>query len=139
LGEIAGTDEKAFQKVVAVLESDESVELRSAAGASLGKSGSSEAVEPLRKALLRGDFASRGAAVGLAELATSESIAVLKSAVIEGPNEARIAGVLALVRSDPSQCTDCRSFLLEQLTENDDEAVRDLVTIVLELPAKHEH
>jgi len=44
LGEIAGNDEKAFQKVVAVLESDESVELRSAAGASLGKSGSNEAV-----------------------------------------------------------------------------------------------
>jgi len=75
----------------------------------------------------------------LAELVTPESIAVLKSAVIEGPNEARIAGVLALVRPAPSKCTDCRSFLLEQLTENDDEAVRDLVPIVLELPAKHEH
>jgi hypothetical protein len=139
LGERAGEDPKALAKVVEVLESDASEELRSAAGAGLGKSGSEEAVGPLKNALARGDLASRGAATGLAELATADSIAALKSAVESGPSEAKVGSIVALAGLAPEKCADCVKFLLEQHENHPDEAVRDLIGLVLELPVKHEH
>jgi hypothetical protein len=139
LGERAGDDPKAYAKVVEILESDESEEVRSAAGVGLGKSASAEAVAPLTKAVARGDLASRGAAAGLGELATPDAIAALKSAVESGPTEAQVGSILALAELTPEQCADCSRFLLEQHEKHSDEAVRDLISLVLQLPHKHEH
>jgi len=132
LGLRAADDEDAYMAVRRVLEADADAAVRSAAAGGLGRSGSARAVAPLRKALYRGDGASRAAASALADVGGSEAFTVLKGAVTDAPADGQVAAVLAIVEAE-DDCDDCRAFLREQYDGHEEKAVRDLIEVLLEI------
>jgi hypothetical protein len=137
-GELAkqsGSDKSARSIVAALLESDAVDSVRIAACNGLGRSGSDGVISLLAGALLRGDGVSRTAAMALAEIGTSPAIEVLKGAIREGPSEATIGSVLAMLQvSKP--CSDCKAFLVEQHKTHDEGAIRDLIAIVMQFDSQ---
>jgi hypothetical protein len=87
---------------------------------------------------LRGDEASRKAALSIAAIGGPEAVSVLKHAITEGSGDAKIAAVLGIVelRGD---CPDCLQFLSDQHRTHPDEAVRNMIGIMLEVNAEHKH
>ena len=138
LGERAAEEDRAFERAVEVLRSQEADPVRQAAATGLGASGARRAVSELTAALDRGDGVSRSAALALAGMGGPEVHGVLKKAIIEGPSEAMIGAVVAIFELR-DRCADCLSFLREQYRSHEQEAVRDMIAILLELQQKHEH
>jgi len=131
LGARAGEDGQAFAAATAALKDDPEAKVRAAAAAGLGRSGSPRAIGPLKAALLRGDDASRAAGSALAAIGTTEALEALEGAVASGPTEAMVAGVLGLGELLPS-CDSCRIYLVEQQKSHGEQAVKDLIGVVLE-------
>ncbi|MFQ5477991.1 MAG: HEAT repeat domain-containing protein [Candidatus Binatia bacterium] len=131
LGRRVGEDENARAGVLALLESDAQDRVRGAAALGMGSSGWQDGLGVLRKALYRGDGASRAAAMGLARLDTEEAAETLMDAVVKGPDEAMVGSVAAMVKL--SHCPGCAAFLADQYKSHEEEGIRDLIGLLLEL------
>lgn len=126
-------------KVSEILLSDEDWSVRVAACQGLGEAGDQRGVAPLRKALFRGDGASRAAAMALAHIGGDAAVAALRAGIADAPSEAMIGSVLAIVETRGGCGQDCMKFMMEQHASHPEEAIRDLIGIVLQLDHKHEH
>ncbi|MBC8292268.1 MAG: hypothetical protein H8E45_03790 [Proteobacteria bacterium] len=131
LGLRAGTDAAARKSALALLSSNQSAVVRSSAALGLGAAGETASLDGLQAMLMAGDEASRPAAKALASLGGEKAIAGLKEAITDGPNEAMVGGVLAIIELD--ECSDCMEFLLGQHENHPEKAIRDLVGVLLEI------
>lgn len=138
LGARAGADQAAMSAAVDLLAPQVEVESRLAAARGLGTSASPRAIDSLAEALSRGDAVTRTAAMGLARIGGPRVHGLLKEAITDGPGEAMVASVMAMV-SLRDECADCLVFLAEQHDSHKESAVREMIAIMLELPKKHEH
>jgi HEAT repeat protein len=139
LGARAGTDKAAAAAIAKVVASDDTpASIRIAAVEGLGRSEGDAAVALLRTAVWRGDFASRAAAMSLAQIGSESAVNVLKDAIREAPEEGMIGAVMAVPEVSKA-CSDCESFLLEQYQTHEDEGVRDQIAIVLQQEHDHDH
>jgi HEAT repeat protein len=138
LGALGSANSDAFEKVQAVLASNDDATVRAAAAHGLGASKDPAALDALDKAMLRNDGASREAAAAISAIGTERAAQMLKTAVVDGEGEAQTGAVMALVDFGDG-CKDCSAFLKEQLASNPEKAVRDLISILLELNVRHDH
>jgi len=138
LGELGSKDTAAFTRVSALLASDDLPAVRSAASKGLGTSEDPGAFDALDKAMLRADGASRDAAAAIAAIGGDRAVTLLKSGIVDGSGEAQVAAVMALVNVKGA-CPDCVAFLREQKESHPEAAVRDLISVLLELNVKHDH
>jgi HEAT repeat protein len=138
LGELGSKDAAAFARVGALLASDDLPAVRSAAEKGLGASEDPATLDVLNKALLRADGASRDAAAAMASIGGERAATLLKSAIVDGEGEAQVSAVMALVNVK-GKCPDCPAFLREQKESHPEAAVRDLISVLLELNVKHDH
>ncbi len=137
LGRRAASD--GIDGVAEILASEQPVQVRAAAAQGLGLAGEPSGIAPLRKALFRGDGASRAAAMALAHIGGADCVAALKEAIVDAPSEAMIGAVLAMVEVRGGCGEGCMDFMLQQHRSHPEEAIRDLIGIALELDHKHEH
>ncbi len=138
LGELGSKDTAAFTRVSALLASDDLPAVRSAASKGLGTSEDPGAFDALDKAMLRADGASRDSAAAIAAIGGDRAVTLLKSGIVDGSGEAQVAAVMALVNVKGA-CPDCVAFLREQKESHPEAAVRDLISVLLELNVKHDH
>jgi HEAT repeat protein len=138
LGEVGSKDAAAFARVSALLASDDLPAVRSAASKGLGTSEDPGAFDALDKAMLRADGASRDAAAAIAAIGGDRAVTLLKSGIVDGSGEAQVAALMALVNVKGA-CPDCAAFLREQKESHPEAAVRDLISVLLELNVKHDH
>ena len=138
LGQRSASDSEARSRALEVLGSSQEGSVRAAAALGLGRSGDKRVVEPLREALWRGDEASRSAAAAIADIGGPLAADILQKAILEGPSEAMIGSVMAIVALR-EQCKGCLAFLRKQYESHKEEAIRDLIGIMLEVHKKHEH
>ncbi len=124
-------DDAARKTAVAVLLGDDAEVVRTGAASGLGRAASSAAIEPLGRALARGDGVSRAAGSALAAIGSPEAVAALKASANSGGTAARVAAVLALGEVGDS-CSDCAAFLQQVRSSNTDPVARDIAGVVLE-------
>ncbi|MFN2375142.1 MAG: HEAT repeat domain-containing protein [Candidatus Binatia bacterium] len=138
LGRRAAADDKAFGIAKALLESgSETPEVRTAVVRGLGEAGGEKVVALLGEEVGRGDSMSRSAGEALATIGGPASFAVLSRIVVEKKGEAALAAAAGL--GQMRACPECAGFLHEQHEKHPDETVRNLISVVLELPAEHKH
>jgi HEAT repeat protein len=138
LGGRAARDREAFEAAVRALKSDEPAAVRMAAARGLGLSRDEAAVEPLSAALARNDQASQASAKAIAAIGGTAAAESLKHAITDGPGDSKSAAVVAIVElSKP--CADCMEFLRTQYLHHEDQGVRQLIGVMLELNVKHKH
>lgn len=138
LGRRAGTEDAALARATQILDDPAAdLSVRTAAATGLGASGSPKVIEPLAKALGRGDDASRAAAMALAALGQPAANAALIATLKEKSGEAAIAAATAMGRNP--NCPECVTALREQLEGHKDESVRHLIGVMLEVPLEHKH
>lgn len=138
LGERAAKEAPVAERVGQLLRSDDDPSVRAAAATGLGSTDDPAMLDLLQGALARGDEASRAAALAIAKIDSERSAEILQKAILDGPNEAKVGSVLALIEVR-GPCKGCLEFLKEQHESHPDAAVRDLIGIVLELNVKHDH
>ena len=138
LGLRSGVDQEARAKAVAILDGDDEDLVRASVAIGMGSAASKTTVEPLKRALYRGDTVSRSAALALAEVGSPEVARLLMEAVTDGPNETMAAAVTGIV-TFKVVCEGCYEFLAEQHRSHKQQSVRDLIATLLELNRKHLH
>lgn len=138
LGRRSADDDKAFERAKALLESPSELPVvRGAVVRGLGEAGGERVVAVLGEEVGRGDSMSRAAGEALASIGGPASFAVLSRIVVEKKGEAALAAAAGL--GQMKACPECAGFLHEQHEKHPDETVRNLIAVVLELPAEHKH
>jgi len=138
LGQRAGSDPAALALATAILEDPaEASVVREGAARGLGASNSPAAAAALGKATSRGDAVSRGAAQALAESSSPDSAQILIDILVREKGEPALAAAAALSRK--TSCEACSRTLEEQHEKHPDEAVRDLIGVILQVPLEHKH
>jgi hypothetical protein len=138
LGKRAESDPASLQAATAMLDDPaEVLGVREGAARGLGASGAAAAAEALGKAVGRGDAASRVAAEALGVSASPDSVRILSDALVKHQGEAAMAAAVGL--SQKKACTECSRVLEEQHDGHPDEAVRQLIGVILQVPLEHKH
>ncbi|MFP6625765.1 MAG: hypothetical protein VCA74_01700 [Deltaproteobacteria bacterium] len=138
LGSRSGADAEARAKAVAILDGDDEDLVRVSAAIGMGSAASEATVEPLKRALYRGDEVSLSAALALAEVGSSEVARLLMNAVTDGHNQTMAAAVTGIV-TFKVVCEGCYEFLAEQHRSHKQQSVRDLIATLMELNRKDLH
>ncbi len=139
-GRLAGDrtgSKAAFERAVALLDPAQPKAVRTATAVGFGWPGNLQAIEPLRNLLMKGDVVASSAAEALASIGGEDAGKALKDALTSGPQDGAAASVNALKLIEG--CRDCGRVLVEQHTKHPNEAIRELIGVVLEMPASHEH
>lgn len=138
LGKRAGSDPAALSLATSILDDQAEVSaVRDGAAQGLGASNSPVAAAALGKATSRGDSASRAAAQALADSSSPDSAQILVDILVREKGEAALAAAAALSRK--SSCQTCSRALEEQHEKHPDEAVRQLIGVILQVPLEHKH
>lgn len=137
-GRRAAADSHALERAKAILgDAEEADSVRAAAAEGLGAAGGDGATAALLATVERGDAASRAAGLGLASIGTPGVVAGLSKILREQRGEAAAGAVYGLGRIPA--CAECGKVLVEQHKAHPDEGIRQLISVIMEMPLEHKH